>query len=333
MREVFKAIGRVAPTQETVLVTGPSGSGKELVARALHVHSPRASGPFVAINCAAIPSELLESELFGAMKGAFTGAVADRPGKFQAAKGGTLLLDEIGEMPKALQAKLLRVLQSREVSPLGSNRPVPVDVRIVAATNRDLSEAVEEDSFRADLYYRLKVVEIEVPSLAERRDDIPLLAEFFARKAAQESGQPAKSIAPAAMEALASRRWPGNVRELENAVRRAVVHARGGTLGPADFEAPPAPVSPEEEASFEEVVRKRLQAFVAAQGDSGQLHETVLALVERPLIELALEHTEGNQVKAAKLLGINRNTLHARIEALGIGEKSAPAAKKKGKKK
>ena len=335
MREVFKAIGRVAPTQETVLVTGPSGSGKELVARAIHLHSPRASGPFVAINCAAIPSELLESELFGAAKGAFTGAVVDRAGKFQAAKGGTLLLDEIGEMPKALQAKLLRVLQSREVTPLGSHRPVAIDVRIIASTNRDLSAAVEEGAFRADLYYRLKVVEVSIPSLEERREDVPLLAEFFASRAAQESAAPAKTIAPVAMAALATRRWPGNVRELENAVRRAVVHARGDTLGPADFEEPPPPVSAEEEASFEQVVRRKLAAFVESAGDGGggadgDLYRTVLALVERPLIELALEHTQGNQVRAAKLLGLNRNTLHARLEALGIPGGRAPRAAVRG---
>lgn len=335
MREVFKAIGRVAPTQETVLVTGPSGSGKELVARALHLHSPRAMGPFVAINCAAIPSELLESELFGATRGAFTGAVADRPGKFQAAKGGTLLLDEIGEMPKALQAKLLRVLQSREVTPLGSHRPVAIDVRILAATNKDLSAAVEEGAFRADLYYRLKVVEVAIPSLDERREDVPLLAEFFARKAAAESGVAAKTLAPAAIAALASRRWPGNVRELENAVRRAVVHARGDTLGPGDLEAPPSPVSAEEEASFEGLIRRKLQPFVDAQSDDadGDLSRTVLALVEKPLIELALERTGGNQVRAAKMLGLNRNTLHARIAALGIGGAAAPRGKAKLKAK
>lgn len=335
MREVFKAIGRVAPTQETVLVTGPSGSGKELVARAVHLHSPRAAGPFVAINCAAIPSELLESELFGAAKGAFTGAVADRPGKFQAATGGTLLLDEIGEMPKALQAKLLRVLQSREVTPLGSHRPVAIDVRILAATNKDLSAAVEDGTFRADLYYRLKVVEVAIPSLEERRDDVPMLAEFFARKAASESSTPPKSIAPAAVAALASRRWPGNVRELENAVRRAVVHARGDTLGPDDFEAPPPAVSAEEEASFEQIVRRKLQPFLDAQSEDadGDLYRVVLALVERPLIELALERTGGNQVRAAKLLGLNRNTLHARLAALGIGGRTAaPAARGKRKK-
>ena len=333
MREVFKAIGRVAPTQETVLVTGPSGSGKELVARALHLHSPRATGPFVAINCAAIPSELLESELFGATRGAFTGAVADRPGKFQAAKGGTLLLDEIGEMQKGLQAKLLRVLQSREVTPLGSHRPVAIDVRILAATNKDLSAAVEEGAFRADLYYRLKVVEVAVPSLDERREDVPLLAEFFARKAAAESGVPAKTLAPAAITALASRRWPGNVRELENAVRRAVVHARGDTLGPDDLEAPPPPVSAEEEASFEQLVRRKLQPFLDAHADDaeGELYRTVLALVEKPLIELALERTGGNQVRAAKMLGLNRNTLHARIEALGIGAVAAPNGKPKSR--
>lgn len=328
MREVFKAIGRVAPTQETVLVTGPSGSGKELVARAVHLHSSRAGGPFVAINCAAIPSELLESELFGALKGAFTGAVVDRPGKFQAAKGGTLLLDEIGEMPKALQAKLLRVLQSREVTPLGSHRPVNVDVRILAATNKDLSAAVEDGTFRADLYYRLKVVEIAIPSLEERRDDVPMLAEFFARKAASESGMPAKTLAPAAIAGLASRRWPGNVRELENAVRRAVVNARGDTLGPGDFEAPPPPVSAEEEDSFEQLIRRKLQPFVDSQGEGadGDLYRIVLALVERPLLEIALERTGGNQVQAAKLLGVNRNTLHARLAALGIGGRAAKSA-------
>jgi two-component system nitrogen regulation response regulator GlnG len=330
MREVFKAIGRVAPTLETVLLTGPSGSGKELVARALHAHSPRAGATFAAINCAAIPSELLESELFGAARGAFTGAVADRPGRFQAARGGTLFLDEIGELPKPLQAKMLRALQSREVTPLGSTKSVPVDVRLIAATNQDLEAAVAGGSFRADLYYRLRVVEIALPALESRREDVPLLAAHFAARAAKEAGVPPKTIAPKALEALAARRWPGNVRELENAVRRAVVQARGDTLGPTDFEAAPPAISAQEEGSFEDVVRRRLQPFVegiaAAAGEDGEgdLHETVMALVERPLLELALERTGGNRVRAARLLGLNRNTLHARLKSLGIDKKEKP---------
>ncbi|HUO51826.1 MAG TPA: sigma-54 dependent transcriptional regulator, partial [Gemmatimonadaceae bacterium] len=315
MREVFKAIGRVAPTLETVLLLGPSGSGKELVARAIHAHSPRAGAPFLAVNCAAIPAELLESELFGATRGAFTGAVADRPGRFQAARGGTLFLDEIGELPRPLQAKLLRAVQSREVTPLGATAPVKTDVRLIAATNADLPALVEQGAFRDDLYYRLRVVEISLPPLEERREDIPLLAAHFAARAAREAGVPAKSIAPKALEMLAARRWPGNVRELENAVRRAVVQARGETLGPTDFEAPPAPVTAEEEGSFEEIVRRKLKPFVegmasaAGEHGTGDLFHTVLALVERPLIELALEKTGGNRVRAARLLGLNRNTL------------------------
>ena len=267
MREVFKAIGRAAPTLETVLIVGPSGSGKELVARALHAHSPRAGAAFVAVNCAAIPSELLESELFGATKGAFTGAVADRPGRFQAARGGTLFLDEIGELPRPLQAKLLRAVQAREITPLGSTQTVKTDVRLIAATNVDLAKAVDEGTFRADLFYRLRVVEIALPALEERREDIPLLAAHFAMRAAKEAGVPLRPIAPAALEALASRRWPGNVRELENAVRRAVVQARGETLGPADFEAPPPAISREEEGSFEEIVRRKLKPFVDGMAD------------------------------------------------------------------
>jgi DNA-binding NtrC family response regulator len=225
IQEVLQIVERVADTRTTVLITGESGTGKELIARMLHEKSSRANGPFVAVSCAAIPETLLEVELFGAMKGAYTGAESDRIGKFEAANGGTLFLDEIGDIPPLIQVKLLRVLQEREIERLGSNKPIPVDVRLVAATNRDLEQAVQAGTFRADLFYRLQVVHIHLPPLRERPEDIAPLAEHFVRKYAVENQRAMQSVSPQALELLRAYPWPGNVRELENAIESAVVLA------------------------------------------------------------------------------------------------------------
>jgi DNA-binding NtrC family response regulator len=230
IRKVLETVERVADTRTTVLITGESGTGKELIARMLHERSSRADKPFVALSCAAIPETLLEVELFGAVKGAYTGADADRVGKFEAADGGTLFLDEIGDIPSLIQVKLLRVLQEREIERLGSNTPIPIDVRLVTATNRDLEAAVESGAFRSDLYYRLQVVHIHLPPLRERREDIPLLADYFLRKFAEENGRALRTISDEAMRLLQNACWKGNVRELENVIESAVV------LAPPDAE-------------------------------------------------------------------------------------------------
>ncbi len=225
IQQVLAIVERVADTRTTVLITGESGTGKELIARMLHEKSSRAGGPFVAVSCAAIPETLLEVELFGAVKGAYTGADTDRIGKFEAANGGTLFLDEIGDIPPLIQVKLLRVLQEREIERLGSNKPIPVDVRLVAATNRDLEQAVQSGSFRADLFYRLQVVHIHLPPLRERPEDIPLLVDYFIRKYAEENQRAMREVCPEALERLRAYSWPGNVRELENTIESAVVLA------------------------------------------------------------------------------------------------------------
>jgi DNA-binding NtrC family response regulator len=225
IQQVLTIVERVADTRTTVLITGESGTGKELIARMLHEKSSRAGGPFVAVSCAAIPETLLEVELFGAVKGAYTGADTDRIGKFEAANGGTLFLDEIGDIPPLIQVKLLRVLQEREIERLGSNKPIPVDVRLVAATNRDLEQAVQAGSFRADLFYRLQVVHIHLPPLRERPEDIPLLVEYFIRKYAEENRRAMRAVCPETLKLLQAYPWPGNVRELENTIESAVVLA------------------------------------------------------------------------------------------------------------
>jgi two-component system nitrogen regulation response regulator GlnG len=316
--EIFKTIGRVAGRDVPVLITGESGTGKELVASAIHAASERAPGPFVPVNTAAIPRELLESELFGHERGAFTGAVAARVGRFREASGGTLFLDEIGEMPPELQAKLLRALQSGEVTPVGGRGAERVDVRVIAATHRDLDAAVRAGAFREDLLYRLRVVPLEIPPLRERRSDIPVLAEhFLARYAPELAGGP-RYLAPAALEALAAHDWPGNVRELENAIKRALVLARGEVLAPEDFAfLAGAEAEGPAEAPLARLVTREVEAALRS-GDPGDLYRRLLERVERPLLEAALAHTEGNQIRAAALLGINRNTLRKKIGELGI---------------
>jgi DNA-binding NtrC family response regulator len=291
MKEVLSVVDRVAKTAVSVLVTGPSGSGKELVARALHARSERASGPFVAVNCAAIPGDLLEAELFGVKKGAYTDARADRPGLFREAHGGTIFLDEIGDLPLGLQPKLLRVLQEREVRALGSSGATPVDVRVVAATHRELRQAITDGSFREDLYYRLAVVEIGIPALRERPEDILPIAELALTRACARSRLPPKTLSGAAVRRLVDHSWPGNVRELENAIERAVALSQGEVILPDDL--PKAIVTPEG------------QDFLRAALDRGW----TLDELSRAYLARVLERTGGNKKQAAAILGIDRRTI------------------------
>ncbi len=319
MIEVFKIIGRVARTEVPVLITGESGTGKEEIARAIHAASARGDGAFITVNAAAIPSELLESELFGHEKGAFTGADVARAGRFRQASGGTLFLDEIGDMPVALQVKLLRVLQSGELTPVGGRQSEKVDVRIIAATHRDLDAALEAGAFREDLLYRLRVVPIEAPPLRAHREDIPLLVEHFLERHAADAGG-ARTLLPETLERLRAHDWPGNVRELENALRRALALCDAEVLTPEDFDFLRAetrtPETPPDDGVEQWVKSEALAAL--ARGDTLDLQRTLLTRVERPLIETALRHCAGNQLRAAELLGINRNTLRKKITELGI---------------
>jgi two-component system nitrogen regulation response regulator GlnG len=319
MQEVYKIIGRVAPTDATVLIQGETGTGKELVANTIHYHSDR-RGPFVAINCSAIPNELLESELFGYERGAFTGAVERRVGKFEAAAAGTLFLDEIADMPLGLQAKVLRVLQEREFTRVGGREPIRADARIVAATNQDLEGAVRTGRFREDLFFRLNVVRVIVPPLRERRADIVELIEFFIDKVNRDLGTNIVGVTDEVRDLLMRHHWPGNVRELENTLLRAAVLARGRTLVPEDFVlAGQARPLAAEVLPLEDAVRQRLAELLDSGGDGIQdLYNALITTVERPLIEVVLERAGGNQVKAADMLGINRNTLRKKITELGI---------------
>src|SRR6058998_3162283 len=320
MQEVYKVIGRVAPTDATVLIQGETGTGKELVAKTIHYHSPR-GGPFMALNCSAIPNELLESELFGYERGAFTGAVERRIGKFEAAAGGTLFLDEIADMSLALQAKLLRVIQEREFTRVGGRDALHADVRIIAASNQDLEAAVRAGRFREDLFFRLNVVRLTVPPLRERRGDIPDLIQFFVDKVNRELGTAIVGVSAEARDLLLRHSWPGNVRELENALLRAAVLAGGRTLVPEDFALARRPRQAAGDAlPLEEAVRRRLAELLAADATArpSDLHALLISAVERPLIEVVLERAGGNQVKAAEMLGINRNTLRKKITELGI---------------
>jgi two-component system nitrogen regulation response regulator GlnG len=330
--EVFQNIGKVADSGATILLLGERGVGKELVARCIHELGGR-KGPFVAVNTTAIPRDLQEAELFGHEKGAFTGAESVREGKLSAAQDGTLFLDEIGDTPVDLQAKLLRVLQEREYTPLGSNRTRTFGGRIIAATNRDLRKAVAEGKFREDLYDRLNVFPLRVPSLSERKEDIPLLADYFLQKYCAVLSRPPRSFSREALEELAARPWKGNVRELENFVQRLAVLSAGKLLrrdevarelGKAERAVDPS------SAPMEQLVEERIREFVrrlgTAIGAETGLHDLFLRQMERPLIKVVLEATAGNQVKAAGILGINRNTLRKKISELSL----APKASRKG---
>ena len=326
MQQVYKTIGRVVKSDATVLLQGESGTGKELVARVIHQHSPRWRAPFVGINCSAIPIDLLESEFFGHERGAFTGAIERRIGKFEQTSGGTLFLDEVADMPLPLQAKLLRVLQEREITRVGGRETIKVDTRIIAATNQDLSVAVKEQRFREDLFFRLRVVPITLPALRHRHEDIPALTTYFLEKINRDMDTEVSGVTPEAQAQLSQHPWPGNVRELENTLLRATVLAPGRMLSPADLSLPSAaPALPENfaELSLEELVRRKLSAYFHTNAsldprDLHNLYEVIIAQVEKPLIELSLEQTSGNQLKAAELLGINRNTLRKKITSLKI---------------
>ncbi|HTY66726.1 MAG TPA: nitrogen regulation protein NR(I) [Alphaproteobacteria bacterium] len=327
MQDIYRVLARLMGTDLTVMIAGESGTGKELIARALHDYGKRRNGPFVAVNMAAIPRELIESELFGHEKGAFTGATARFAGRFEQAQGGTLFLDEIGDMPIEAQTRLLRVLQEGEYTTVGGRARIRADVRIIAATHRDLKQLVRQGLFREDLFYRLNVVPIRLPPLRERTEDIPALARHFLAQCAKE-GLPSKVLDPAAVERLKTYRWPGNVRELENMIQRIValysqevvgvdvIEAELGDAGP-----PPEPETPPLDDSLGSAAERHLKAYFAAHREglpAAGLYDRVLREIERPLITLSLSATRGNQIKAAHLLGLNRNTLRKKIRELDI---------------
>jgi two-component system nitrogen regulation response regulator GlnG len=318
MLEVFKTIGRVSGRDISVLVTGESGTGKELVARAIHAASPRSSGAFVPVNTTAIPRELLESELFGHERGAFTGALVSRIGRFSEASGGTLFLDEIGDMPADLQAKLLRVLQDQVVTPVGAQRAEKVDVRIIAATHRDLDALVSNGSFREDLLYRLRVMPVHLPALRERSEDIEVLAEYCIACYANDLAGGARFLADSAAAFLSRCPWPGNVRELENAIKRALVLSTGEVLTREDFAfLESGSAEPDAADLLRRLIERDVQNALENR-ETGEIYRAWLERVERPLLETVLSHTDGNQIRAAALLGINRNTLRKKIADLGI---------------
>lgn len=321
MQELFKTIGRVAPTNATVLIRGESGTGKELVAKAIYDHSARSQAPLVVVNCVAIPETLLESELFGHERGAFTGAAHRRIGRFEQAHGGTIFLDEIGDIPPSIQSKLLRVLQEKSFQRLGSNATLTTDVRLLAATNRDLEKAVREGRFREDLYHRLNVVTVWVPPLRERLEDIPALAEFFVTRFAQEMRIPRPAVAPQAIRRLQEYSWPGNVRELEHCIQRAMIFTRGYSIQAADLTLPTAaPDRPQsaERGAYLEQLHGCVARYLAVRSGSGTLRE-FLDLAEKLLLTEALRRTQGHRTRAARLLGIPRPTLHARLQKHGLG--------------
>jgi len=300
--EVLKLAETVAPTESTVLIQGDSGTGKEVIARYIHGRSQRSEGPFVSINCGALPESLLESELFGHVKGSFTGAVRDSEGLFAAARGGTFFLDEVGETTPAIQVKLLRVLQEREVIPVGGTEPVPVDVRLIAATNRDLEEDIRAGRFRSDLFYRLNVIAINLPPLRTRWDDIALLAEAFLHRVAAERQEELKALAPDALDAILAYDWPGNVRELENALERAITLTPGREIGAA--------------ALPQRVTERRTEPLVAER-----IHPNpTLDVIERAYIQWVLRAEAGNKTRAAEVLGIDPSTLYRKLSRYETGE-------------
>jgi two-component system nitrogen regulation response regulator GlnG len=320
MQDVYKTIGRIAGSDVTVLLRGESGTGKELVARAIHHYSRRAGRAFVAVSCAAIPGTLLESEMFGHERGAFTDAKERRLGKLELAHGGTFYLDEVGDMPMDLQTKLLRALQERTIERVGGNESIRIDVRVLAATHRDLEVMMKEGRFREDLYYRLNVVTLNLPPLRERRRDIPLLVEHFLSKYSEPLGD--RGVAPDALDRLVGHEWPGNVRELENVVQRAMVMATSGVILPEHLPIGPvsAAASVAVDATLEEIIERKLLDCVRGLRShaSANLYDLMVGLVEKPLLRAVLRETGGNQVRAAQILGINRNTLRKKLTEHGI---------------
>jgi two-component system nitrogen regulation response regulator GlnG len=324
MQEVFRAIGRLSNSNSTVLITGESGTGKELVARALHRHSPRAAKPFIAINTAAMPKDLLESELFGHERGAFTGAQAMRRGRFEQAEGGTLFLDEIGDMAPDLQTRLLRVLSDSHFYRVGGHQPLRANVRVIAATHQDLEARVRAGTFRDDLYHRLNVIRLRLPSLRERREDVPLLARHFLAKSARDLGVEAKRLSEGAVNYLAAQDWPGNVRQLENVCHWLTVMAPAQTVDVGDL--PPElreSGGAGTDADWTVVLQRHVErALVRGESD---LMDSLSRDFERILIAKALAHTGGRRIEAATLLGIGRNTITRKIAELGIEDKDGPA--------
>jgi Nif-specific regulatory protein len=312
MKEIFQFLARVAPSDSTVLIEGESGTGKELVAKALHRNSPRATKPFVAINCAAIPETLLEDDLFGHERGAFTGAATQKKGRLEVADGGVVFLDEIGELAPALQVKLLRVLQEREFDRVGGTHPIKVNIRLIAATNRDLEDAVRKGEFRQDLYYRLAVVKMTMPPLRERREDIPMLTRHFVQKYAMRCGVKAKPISREAMATLVHYEWPGNVRELENAIERALVMGSSDTV------------------LLEDLPESLLEQAPPEEFNEGKYHAGVKDLKKRMIMD-AVEQTGGNYVEAAGILGVHPNYLHRLIRNLALKDELNRAVHGRGK--
>lgn len=316
MQEMFRAIGRLARANITVLITGESGTGKERVAQALHQNSPRASQPFIALNMAAIPRDLLESELFGHERGAFTGANTARVGRFEQAHGGTLFLDEIGDMPAELQTRLLRVLADGQFYRVGAREPTKVDVRILAATHQNLEIRVREGVFREDLFHRLNVIRLHVPALRERREDVGLLMQHFLQQVASELGMPPKSLSNKTVKALQARRWPGNVRELENTARWLSVMVNGDVIEPEDLPDPQSSLAPEMAASWEQALDQ--WARKALSSGEGRILKEAYPAFERILLTAALEASGGRRIDAAELLGWGRNTVTRKIRELGV---------------
>jgi two-component system nitrogen regulation response regulator GlnG len=329
MQEIYRTVARLTTADLTVMINGESGTGKELVARALHNFGKRRAGPFVPINMAAIPRELIESELFGHERGAFTGATSRTPGRFEQANGGSLFLDEIGDMPPEAQTRLLRVLQEGEFTSVGGRQSIKANVRIIAATHRDLRSAIRQGQFREDLFYRLNVVPIRLPPLRERVEDIPPLANHFLERA-REDGLPTKILDQGALDRLKAYRWPGNVRELENLMRRMAALCPDDTITAAVVdvelaEAAPAPDEPATSSAGPEplarAVERHIRQFLSAHADGlapSDIYDRVINEVERPLIQMTLAATRGNQIKAAAMLGLNRNTLRKKIRDLDI---------------
>ncbi len=324
MQEVFRAIGRLSQSHTTVLITGESGSGKELVASALHRHSPRAAKPFIALNTAAIPKDLLESELFGHERGAFTGAQAQRRGRFEQADGGTLFLDEIGDMPPELQTRLLRVLADGQFYRVGGHQPIKVNVRVIAATHQDLDNRVKEGLFREDLYHRLNVIRLRLPALRERSEDIPILARHFLQKTAREQGVEPKKLSDAALKHLSHLAWSGNVRQLENVCHWLTVMAPGQNIDVADL--PPELLGAGSQTpaggNWAQSLAREADAALG-RGEVGII-EGLTHEFEKTLITVALKHTGGRRIEAANLLGLGRNTLTRKIQDLGLESKDAP---------
>ncbi|MCX7821495.1 MAG: sigma 54-interacting transcriptional regulator [Brevinematales bacterium] len=314
MMDIFKLVQSVADSMASILILGESGTGKELIAKAIHYASSRRDGPFVSINCASIPETLLESELFGYKKGAFTGAATDKKGKFQLANGGTLFLDEIGDMPLYLQAKILRALQEKEIEPLGSETKVKIDIRLISATNKPIDLWVKEGKFREDLFYRINVIEIKLPPLRERKDDIPILANYFVKKYAEKNNRKVRGFSEEALLILQNYKWPGNVRELENIVERAVLLCEGSEIGIEDL---PDYLRTEEDLP-ELHISKWIEKIVNNPTYENRVYDFIIENIEKELISKALLKFDRNQLQTSDFLGINRNTLRSKIEKYGI---------------